>query len=78
MFLTAERSPVAGGRWTPAATARGVGYAGAFLASMLMAAYVMYGFDSAAELSEGRRDPRRTAPKAHRQRAAGVVRRRRA
>ena len=29
-----------------------------------MAAYVMYGFDSAAELSEETRDPRRTAPKA--------------
>ena len=31
---------------------------------MLMAAYVMYGFDSAAELSEETRDPRKTAPKA--------------
>jgi amino acid transporter len=31
---------------------------------MLMAAYVMYGFDSAAELSEETRNPRRTAPKA--------------
>jgi amino acid transporter len=31
---------------------------------MLMAAYVMYGFDSAAELSEETNDPRRTAPKA--------------
>jgi urea carboxylase system permease len=35
-----------------------------FLASMLMAAYVMYGFDSAAELSEETNNPRRTAPKA--------------
>jgi urea carboxylase system permease len=35
-----------------------------FLASMLMAAYVMYGFDSAAELSEETNDPRRTAPRA--------------
>jgi urea carboxylase system permease len=35
-----------------------------FLASMLMAAYVMYGFDSAAELSEETGDPRRTAPTA--------------
>ncbi|MGH3770212.1 MAG: amino acid permease [Pseudonocardiaceae bacterium] len=35
-----------------------------FLASMLMAAYVMYGFDSAAELSEETNDPRRTAPQA--------------
>ena len=39
-------------------------YTGAFLASMLMAAYVMYGFDSAAELSEETNDPRRTAPRA--------------
>jgi amino acid transporter len=31
---------------------------------MLMATYVMYGFDSAAELSEETRDPRRTAPSA--------------
>jgi urea carboxylase system permease len=35
-----------------------------FMASMLMAAYVMYGFDSAAELSEETTDPRRTAPRA--------------
>jgi urea carboxylase system permease len=34
------------------------------LASSLMAAYVMYGFDSAGELSEETRDPRRTAPRA--------------
>jgi urea carboxylase system permease len=39
-------------------------YIWAFLASMLMATYVMYGFDSAAELSEETRDPRRTAPSA--------------
>jgi amino acid transporter len=31
---------------------------------MLMAAYVFYGFDSAAELSEETRDPRSTAPRA--------------
>lgn len=35
-----------------------------FLVSALMAAYVMYGFDSAGELSEETRDPRRTAPRA--------------
>jgi urea carboxylase system permease len=40
------------------------GYLWPFLASMLMATYVMYGFDSAAELSEETRDPRRTAPTA--------------
>jgi urea carboxylase system permease len=39
-------------------------YVGPFLASMLMAAYVFYGFDSAAELSEETRDPRATAPRA--------------
>jgi len=42
----------------------GGSYVFPFLASMLMAAYVMYGFDSAAELSEETNDPRRTAPKA--------------
>lgn len=35
-----------------------------FLVSALMAAYVMYGFDSAGELSEETRSPRRTAPRA--------------
>ena len=39
-------------------------YVWPFFASMLMAAYVMYGFDSAAELSEETSNPRRTAPKA--------------
>jgi urea carboxylase system permease len=39
-------------------------YLGPFLASMLMAAYVFYGFDSAAELSEETRDPKSTAPRA--------------
>ncbi len=62
MFIKAERSPAAildtGGH------GHGLGYLSAFLASMLMAAYVMYGFDSAAELSEETRDPRKTAPKA--------------
>jgi urea carboxylase system permease len=36
-------------------------YVGAFVVSALMAAYVMVGFDSAGELSEETRDPRRTA-----------------
>src|SRR6478736_1253341 len=63
MFLNSERNPVeavanSGDHGT------GIGYLPAFLASMLMAAYVMYGFDSAAELSEETRDPRKTAPKA--------------
>lgn len=37
---------------------------GAFLASMLMAVYVMYGFDSAAELSEETHRPDLVTPKA--------------
>jgi urea carboxylase system permease len=37
---------------------------GPFLISALMAAYVMYGFDSAGELAEETRSPRRTAPRA--------------
>jgi urea carboxylase system permease len=40
------------------------GYFWAFLISALMAAYVMYGFDSAGELSEETKSPRRTAPRA--------------
>ncbi|HJT02024.1 MAG TPA: amino acid permease [Pseudonocardiaceae bacterium] len=39
-------------------------YIYAFLASTLMAAYVMYGFDSAAELSEETSEPRRVVPSA--------------
>jgi urea carboxylase system permease len=41
-----------------------MGYFGAFIISALMAAYVMVGFDSAGELSEETKDPRRTAPRA--------------
>jgi len=39
------------------------GYLPAFLASSLMAAYVMVGFDSAGELAEETRAPRRTTPR---------------
>lgn len=39
------------------------GFVGAFLVSALMAAYVMVGFNSAGELSEETKDPRRTAPR---------------
>ena len=63
MFVKAERSPVAAVTST-GGHGSGLGYFPAFLASMLMAAYVMYGFDSAAELSEETKDPRKTAPKA--------------
>jgi urea carboxylase system permease len=41
----------------------GTGYFGAFLASSLMAAYVMVGFDSAGELAEETHAPRRTTPR---------------
>ena len=44
--------------------AGGGSYVWPFLVSALMAAYVMYGFDSAGELSEETRSPRATAPKA--------------
>jgi urea carboxylase system permease len=39
------------------------GYLPAFLASSLMAAYVMVGFDSAGELAEETHSPRRTTPR---------------
>lgn len=39
-------------------------YFAAFLVSALMAAYVMYGFDSAGELAEETKNPRKTAPRA--------------
>jgi urea carboxylase system permease len=41
----------------------GSSYVSAFVISALMAAYVLVGFDSAGELSEETRDPRRTAPR---------------
>jgi urea carboxylase system permease len=39
-------------------------YFGLFIVSALMAAYVMVGFDSAGEVSEETREPRKTAPRA--------------
>jgi urea carboxylase system permease len=42
----------------------GFGLAGPFLAAAVMAAYVMYGFDTAGTLSEETVDPRRRAPRA--------------
>jgi urea carboxylase system permease len=61
LFTHAERSPAAVLHRTGAPTG---GYLGLFLISALMAAYVMVGFDSAGELSEETRDPRRNAPTA--------------
>ncbi|MFT4088041.1 MAG: amino acid permease [Gordonia sp. (in: high G+C Gram-positive bacteria)] len=62
MFATTKRGP--GAMLDTGGHGAGGGYIWAFLASMLMAAYVMYGFDSAAELSEETTNPRKTAPKA--------------
>jgi urea carboxylase system permease len=59
LFTHAERGP-----GVVLKTAGDGPYVWPFLASALMAAYVMYGFDSAGELSEETRTPRRTAPKA--------------
>jgi urea carboxylase system permease len=61
LFTHAERGPSAVLHQTGAAPG---GYFGAFLISSLMAAYVMVGFDSAGELSEETKEPRRTAPRA--------------
>lgn len=62
LFAHAERGPAVVARTDGAAG--GGSYVWPFLVSALMAAYVMYGFDSAGELSEETRNPRRTAPKA--------------
>lgn len=61
LFVHAKRSPDI--VLHQAGAAHG-SYFGLFLASALMAAWVMVGFDSAGELSEETKDPRRTAPKA--------------
>ncbi|MGH3931122.1 MAG: amino acid permease, partial [Pseudonocardiaceae bacterium] len=62
LFSNAERGP---GVVTETLDVSGDSpYVFAFLASALMAAYVMYGFDSAAELSEETGEPRRVVPPA--------------
>lgn len=61
LFTHAERGPGAVLHQTGAAPGS---YFTAFIISSLMAAYVMVGFDSAGELSEETKDPRRTAPRA--------------
>ncbi len=62
LFGHARRGP--GIVFDTGATAGHGGYVWPFLISALMAAYVMYGFDSAGELSEETKAPRRTAPRA--------------
>lgn len=61
LFFRSERSPAV--LFTTEGAASTDGYLWAWLASGLMAAYVMVGFDSAAELSEETHAPRRTAPR---------------
>lgn len=62
LFSHAKRSPAV--VFDTGGVAGHGSYVWPFLASALMAAYVMYGFDSAGELSEETRAPRRTAPRA--------------
>jgi urea carboxylase system permease len=62
LFAHAKRGP--GIVLDTGGTAAHSAYVWPFLASALMAAYVMYGFDSAGELAEETRAPRRTAPRA--------------
>ena len=62
LFSHAERGP--GVVFDTGGVAGHGAYVWPFLVSALMAAYVMYGFDSAGELSEETRSPRRTAPRA--------------
>lgn len=62
LFTHAQRGP--GIVFDTGGVAGTSGYVWPFLVSALMAAYVMYGFDSAGELSEETHSPRRTAPRA--------------
>ena len=62
LFVKAQRGPSV---LTQTLGVQGSGsYLWPFLISALMAAYVMIGFDSAGELSEETRNPRRNAPRA--------------
>ncbi|HEY1570419.1 MAG TPA: amino acid permease [Pseudonocardiaceae bacterium] len=60
LFAHAERGP---GVVLHTQGVAGHGYLWSFAVSGLMAAYVLVGFDSAGELSEETRDPRRTTPR---------------
>ncbi len=61
LFLLPQRSPAV--LLTSTGSISTEPYVFAWLASALMAAYVMVGFDSAAELAEETHQPRRTTPK---------------
>jgi urea carboxylase system permease len=63
LFAHAKRSPAVLVHTTGAAPAPGSAYIWAWLASGLMASYVMVGFDSAGELSEETHAPRRITPR---------------
>ena len=63
LFAHAKRSPAILVHTTGAAPTPGSPYIWAWLASGLMASYVMVGFDSAGELSEETRAPRRVTPR---------------
>jgi urea carboxylase system permease len=63
LFAHARRSPAVLVHTTGAAPTPGSPYIWAWLASGLMASYVMVGFDSAGELSEETRAPRRITPR---------------
>src|ERR1700744_5647470 len=63
LFAHAKRDPSVVMHATGAAPTPGSPYIWAWLASGLMAAYVMVGFDSAGELSEETHAPRRTTPR---------------
>ncbi|MGL6235610.1 MAG: amino acid permease [Segniliparus sp.] len=60
LFWHAERGPQA---VLSTGAVPHAGYAGAFVVSGLMAAYVMVGFGSASELAEETRNPRKVAPR---------------
>ena len=63
LFAHAKRDPSVLVHSTGAAPTPGTPYIWAWLASGLMAAYVMVGFDSAGELSEETHAPRRITPR---------------
>ena len=63
LFAHAKRGPAVLVHTTGAAPTPGSPYIWAFLASGLMAAYVMVGFDSAGELSEETHAPRNLTPR---------------
>lgn len=62
LFAHSERGPGVV-LHTGSGVGSGAGYLWSFVISGLMAAYVMVGFDSAGELSEETKNPRRTAPR---------------